>query len=100
MQAINFKTLPINFLKKPWLFSVRELSKQKFKTMWAINIESSIYPTPKNGVPTNQDKNHELLSFVDPLANFYLSNPIFSNSLWNMGNHNMSLQNLIIINFP
>lgn len=38
-------------------------------------MESDVYPTQKRGVPAYQGKNyHELLAYVDSVANVYLDN--------------------------
>ena len=45
-------------------------------------MESDIYPTQKRGVITSKGKNHELLAYVDPLANVYTRRqPVVTRSL-------------------
>ena len=51
-------------------------------------MKFGVYPTPKKGVLTCQGENHELLAYMDPLANVYLK--MVTHNLCDMGNRHLS----------
>ena len=52
--------------------------------MRAIIMEFGVSYTKKS-CPTIHGKDHELLAYVNPLANICLDNPMLAHSLWKHG---------------